>query len=538
MAATLVLKVVFSFSEHTTLVKFTPNTTVRESVEAICVKNNKDQVESFGLYCPDQEGFWLDGDRTLMSYEPWKIKKIEFKKKELRNVSFIYRGERFSVPIDETTQIIQLLPIIAKGCKTPNYADHIITYNNTPLDLNQNFIKQGFTDLSQIEFIFKYELFVKHVQQNTSTMKKHKKLEIPEFPIFEQHLVNSLFRGSKPLTVPTIITKTIKFVEECGLDEEGIYRISGNMNNITVLKDLFNQKDDVDLHQYINSPHDATGVFKLYLRNLPEPPLTFDLYEKFVQADQIKFVWEKAKKIKTLIQCLPTPYFDTMSLISRHMKLVSTYSKKNHMQMHNLAMLIGPNLLRSPDSGMSSVINDTQHQYSICRLIFEEYEYFFDGKEKSFLPLFAIGLFEYEANDESEIRVKKGQYYEVISQNLEEGQENQETQEASWWTVKNILTKEQGFVPSSYVELKEQGFCPLIKENQSTQKRSKVRQQLDNLNHQIESNILDVERISLQNDNLQNRISQIEDRLNKQIELRKLLELSFKQKYPNKFEEN
>jgi len=46
-------------------------------------------------------------------------------------------------------------------------------------------------------------------------------------------------KGDGPLEVPVLVNKCIKFVEQYGLNEEGIYRISGNQTHLKELRERF-----------------------------------------------------------------------------------------------------------------------------------------------------------------------------------------------------------------------------------------------------------------------------------------------------------
>ena len=75
-----------------------------------------------------------------------------------------------------------------------------------------------------------------------------------------------------------------------GLEVEGIIRLSGRLSQIEYFKDLYNQGLPVDLKS-CPDPHTIAGLLKLYLRELPEPLLTFDLYDKIIATfSQSKFI--------------------------------------------------------------------------------------------------------------------------------------------------------------------------------------------------------------------------------------------------------
>uniref|UniRef100_A0A8C4I2L1 Active breakpoint cluster region-related protein n=1 Tax=Dicentrarchus labrax TaxID=13489 RepID=A0A8C4I2L1_DICLA len=84
--------------------------------------------------------------------------------------------------------------------------------------------------------------------------------------------------------VPYIVRQCIEEVEKRGIDEVGIYRISGVATDIQALKTAFdtNTKDilmmlsDMDINA-------IAGTLKLYFRELPEPLLTDRLYPAFME---------------------------------------------------------------------------------------------------------------------------------------------------------------------------------------------------------------------------------------------------------------
>lgn len=86
--------------------------------------------------------------------------------------------------------------------------------------------------------------------------------------------------------VPLVVDKCIREIEERGLEEVGIYRVAGTGSVVSALKAEFN-KDvaRVDLSDPnwadINVVADA---LKQFLRELPEPLLTYSLYDEFITA--------------------------------------------------------------------------------------------------------------------------------------------------------------------------------------------------------------------------------------------------------------
>ena len=67
-----------------------------------------------------------------------------------------------------------------------------------------------------------------------------------------------------------------------GLHVEGIFRISASSTKLQKYKNEYNRGLPVEFPEKID-PHTVAGLLKLYLRELPEPVIPFNMYSSFVQ---------------------------------------------------------------------------------------------------------------------------------------------------------------------------------------------------------------------------------------------------------------
>ncbi|NXF71019.1 RHG32 protein, partial [Sclerurus mexicanus] len=90
-----------------------------------------------------------------------------------------------------------------------------------------------------------------------------------------------LTSSSCPL-VPQVLKSCTEFIEKHGI-VDGIYRLSGIASNIQKLRHEFDSEQIPDLTKdiYIQDIHCVGSLCKLYFRELPNPLLTYQLYEKF-----------------------------------------------------------------------------------------------------------------------------------------------------------------------------------------------------------------------------------------------------------------
>lgn len=120
--------------------------------------------------------------------------------------------------------------------------------------------------------------------------------------------------------VPFIIIKCVQEVEKRGLQQEGIYRISGFADEIETLKlalDKDGEKTDMSESSY--SVNVITGTLKLYLRLLPIPLVTFQAYPTFIATTKEKSEGEMIQKLKEAVKTLPTAHFNCLKLVIIHL---------------------------------------------------------------------------------------------------------------------------------------------------------------------------------------------------------------------------
>lgn len=157
-----------------------------------------------------------------------------------------------------------------------------------------------------------------------------------------EHLLNSA------QDVPQVLRSCTEFIEKHGI-VDGIYRLSGIASNIQKLRHEFDSEQIPDLTKdvYIQDIHCVGSLCKLYFRELPNPLLTYQLYEKFSDAVSAATDEERLVKIHDVIQQLPPPHYRTLEFLMRHLSRLATYCSITNMHTKNLAIVWAPNLLRS-----------------------------------------------------------------------------------------------------------------------------------------------------------------------------------------------
>ncbi|KAL3232313.1 Rho-type GTPase-activating protein 2 [Nakaseomyces bracarensis] len=203
--------------------------------------------------------------------------------------------------------------------------------------------------------------------------------------------------------IPLLVSACVKYVEssEEFLTTEGIYRISGSQLRIEELEKQFahmgaqncadvqkGQIDGIPSFLYEQDLHTITGVLKRYLRKLPNPVLTYQVYEPLISLIREQRVIETLplinNKITTeskssekyffmvdtlqkILSNLPESHYEVLKLLSRHVCKINKYSGTNLMNIRNLALIFSPGLLRDY-SGIKDLEDMRERDYIITFL--------------------------------------------------------------------------------------------------------------------------------------------------------------------------
>ncbi|KAM9743568.1 breakpoint cluster region protein [Menidia menidia] len=160
--------------------------------------------------------------------------------------------------------------------------------------------------------------------------------------------------------VPLIVRQCVEEIERRGMEEVGIYRVSGVATDIQGLKAAFDSNNkDVAVMMREMDVNAIAGTLKLYFRELPEPLFTDELYPNFAGGIALSDTVAKESCMLNLLLSLPEPNLVTFLFVLDHLKRVAENEGVNKMSLHNLATVFGPTLLR-PSEKDSKISNSSQ----------------------------------------------------------------------------------------------------------------------------------------------------------------------------------
>ncbi|XP_004084834.1 rho GTPase-activating protein 8 [Oryzias latipes] len=143
--------------------------------------------------------------------------------------------------------------------------------------------------------------------------------------------------------IPPVMAQTIDYLKLKGLRTEGIFRRSVQVQIIKDVQKLYNQGKPVDFDVYQNV-HVPAVILKSFLRELPEPLLTFRVYN---QVQEILGVESslRVSRCKQVVEGLPEHNFTVLKFLLGFLHTVTQEIIFNKMSASNLACVFGVNLV-------------------------------------------------------------------------------------------------------------------------------------------------------------------------------------------------
>jgi len=174
--------------------------------------------------------------------------------------------------------------------------------------------------------------------------------------------------------LPYVMTHCISYIDKLGITVPGIFRLSGHMGLINELKHRFDKGEQVDLFSEQGvDVHAVAGLLKMYFRELPEPLLTFDLYDMFLAAISIKDAPTKLMQTKKVLEFLPSVNLTVVLYLITFLHRVCENSKQNLMPPSNIAIVFAPNLLKDRSDDLQIMVEDAPFATELLVFFIEHY---------------------------------------------------------------------------------------------------------------------------------------------------------------------
>ena len=155
-----------------------------------------------------------------------------------------------------------------------------------------------------------------------------------------------------------------------GMDVEGIYRKSGGNSQILIVKEGFEKNpQSFDISDPDLDIHAVTSGLKQYLRKLPTPLITYEVYDLILDSMSAPSKDGKIHALRQAITELPQVHQDVLEYLVFHLQRVKQNEKENLMTSMNIAVVFAPTIMR-PES-LTREMTDTQKKNEAVQFIVE-----------------------------------------------------------------------------------------------------------------------------------------------------------------------
>ncbi|KFX97555.1 hypothetical protein V495_04306 [Pseudogymnoascus sp. VKM F-4514 (FW-929)] len=156
--------------------------------------------------------------------------------------------------------------------------------------------------------------------------------------------------GPGSLRIPALVDDAISTMRKMDLSVEGVFRKNGNIKRLNEAVAAIDKDgcDAVDLSS--ENVVQVAALLKKYLRELPDPLLTFKLHRLYITSQKIADE-DKRRRVLHLTCCLlPKAHRDCLEILCSFLNWTASFHQVDEesgskMDTHNLATVIAPNIL-------------------------------------------------------------------------------------------------------------------------------------------------------------------------------------------------
>ncbi|XP_075716485.1 rho GTPase-activating protein 10 isoform X2 [Rhinoderma darwinii] len=179
-----------------------------------------------------------------------------------------------------------------------------------------------------------------------------------------------------------VVKNCIRAIESRGIHDQGLYRVVGVSSKVQrLLSLLMDVKTGCDVDLSVTGEWEVktiTSALKLYLRSLPEPLMTYELHEQFINPAKSGSPESRVNAVHFLVHKLPEKNQEMLHLLLKHLANVSSNAQKNLMTVANLGVVFGPTLMRPQEETVAAIM-DLKFQNIVVEILIENHEKIFSS---------------------------------------------------------------------------------------------------------------------------------------------------------------
>ncbi|OAD61675.1 Rho GTPase-activating protein 17 [Eufriesea mexicana] len=224
-------------------------------------------------------------------------------------------------------------------------------------------------------------------------------------PVYGYPLEEHLRVTNRKIALP--IQLCVSALLRLGMEEEGLFRIAGAASKSRRIK-LSLDACCLTLPTALEykDPHVIAGALKSYLRELPEPLLTYKLYPEWMAAAKITQNETRLRSLWEVLHKLPPANLENLRFLIKFLAVLTKNQDVNKMSPQNIAIVIAPNLIWSPQEDVNTMVmnmSTANNSSLIVDLLITYADWFFPG-EIDFDRDLEIGIINGSENQSTNMR--------------------------------------------------------------------------------------------------------------------------------------
>lgn len=215
----------------------------------------------------------------------------------------------------------------------------------------------------------------KHYVAKAARPTRRTPSETPSTKLFGIALAEFLERDGTLL--PTVVNEMIDYLLQEAPTMEGVFRLSAMKSTLVQAQQQLDEGHSLPWDDLPDS-NLVPALFKQFLRDLPEPLLTFERYEDFLRVNSMEG-GESAQcdALRALIQQLPPASRVLCKRLFELLAKVVAHEEVTKMGLGNLSTVLGPNILYTREINPATMIEEMENANGVVALLISQYQEIF-----------------------------------------------------------------------------------------------------------------------------------------------------------------
>lgn len=176
--------------------------------------------------------------------------------------------------------------------------------------------------------------------------------------------------GPKTLRVPAFVDDCITAMKQKDMSVEGVFRKNGNIRRLKEFTERIEKNPDSSSMLSEENPVQLAALLRKFLRELPEPLMTYKLQRLWLAAQKIEQPDVRSRLLHYTCCLLPRIQRETLEVLFYFLNWTASFAHIDEetgskMDSHNLATVITPNILyvKETPSSTTSPTPNTQTEF-------------------------------------------------------------------------------------------------------------------------------------------------------------------------------